>query len=294
MHHQRDLQQTVGYKTVTKAPGPIDDVCRHDDTACAERSALDLTGMYKPCGNNGDGREECGSAEIHRGGLGCTHKGIQEQSFLSISQGEGEEADEEEEEEEEREQEEEGEEDGEEEESLGKDNAIQFSRPTFKFGSGASNAVGLKKNMTTDDVVTNFKSFLPTGRIKPNRDLVLQASFENRGATKRTVHTSLSLTAIDYSGKPVIYMETRRKRHPARIPLHGDQTLFKSTLVLEPHSSVSWEHTVKEGLHESTLQSLKVSSSEHTLHFHFSASVAETGQVFLHEPKAAFASAKYN
>ena len=136
--------------------------------------------------------------------------------------------------------------------------------------------------------MVDFDSFLPTGSIVIEKDLPLQVSFRNIGSQKRTVRLLVSATGCDYRGRPVVHLETRRKKYAMQLPLDGQATLMQRELELAPGEEYVFRHTVDAtNLDADMLSSLEVNAADGTffLQFHVNAFVVETGQRFAHEPR---------
>ncbi|CAE7939985.1 TGM3 [Symbiodinium sp. KB8] len=153
---------------------------------------------------------------------------------------------------------------------------------------GRDMARQLQELSDVQDVTVDFSSFLPGGSIVMERDLPLKLSFRNSGSQRRTIRFLVSATGCDYRGRPVVHMETRRKKYAMRLPLEGRETLMQRELELAPGGEYTFQHTVAAAnLDADLLSSLEINAADGTffLQFHVSALVVETGQRFAHEPR---------
>ena len=134
----------------------------------------------------------------------------------------------------------------------------------------------------------DFSSFLPGGSIVMEKDLPLKLSFRNAGSQRRTIRFLISATGCDYRGRPVVHMETRRKKYAMQLPLEGHETLMQREVELAPEGEYTFQHTLAAAnLDPDMLSSLEINAADGTffLQFHVSALVVETGQRFAHAPR---------
>ncbi|CAE7448441.1 Tgm3 [Symbiodinium pilosum] len=239
-----DVFNAIGFKAVSKKPGPISADCRKDYMRCRDEE-LDLTGFYKKCPDPHNRAADCqagpAQAKAH-----CLEPGAS--SFM-----EG--------------------------------NMTMMSRDD---AMGRSEGRLLHELSRVQDVEVNFSSFLPVGSIVIEKELPLKVSFHNLGSETRTIRLLVTATGCDYRGRPVVHIQTRRKKYAMQLPLDGSETQILRQLKLGPGEEYVFQHTVHAAnLDADMLSSLEVNAAEGTffLQFHINAYVVETGQRFAHEPR---------
>jgi hypothetical protein len=244
-----DNFNTIGYRTVAKAPGPIPPSCRDNSKLC-EKLADDLAKNYKSCGSEGQGRKECGAGQARGSPLQCPGDvGIP--GALTFPQGHS---------------------------------LVQTSEENS--GSALSN---LSAATTEGwDVEADYSTFLkPDGPVMVDEPLTVRVGFANWGQQHRTVNMFFEITVFDQRGKAVVGGANTRSgmKRISRIQLDATgHTQLPGQVRLPPGGHHYFEHVIHHGLTADSLGSLEIDANDF-LQFTLTASVRETGQVLKHEPR---------